>query len=73
MYYRYGHPWSEERLVRVGRWLGGIALVIGTMFAPIAMRWTSIIGLAAWNVMAVVGLTETTICCIARLRGSTVT
>ena len=26
-----GRDWSEERLVRVGRWSGGIALLIGAL------------------------------------------
>jgi len=38
----FGRDWSEERLVRVGRWSGGGALVIGAAFAPIVMRWESL-------------------------------
>jgi SSS family solute:Na+ symporter len=37
-----GKHWSEGRLVRVGRWSGAIALLIGAVFAPIVMRWENI-------------------------------
>ncbi len=37
-----GRTWSEERLVKVGRWSGAIALLIGALFAPIVMRWENI-------------------------------
>ncbi len=50
----FGRHWSEERLVRVGRWSGGIALVIGAVFAPVVMHWTSIFRYAQdiWAPMA---------------------
>ena len=50
----FGRQWSEERLVRVGRWSGGIALLIGALFAPIVMRWESIFRYAQdiWAPMA---------------------
>ena len=50
----WGRNWSEERLVRVGRWSGGIALLIGAAFAPIVMRWESIFRYAQdiWAPMA---------------------
>ena len=37
-----GREWSEERLVRVGRWSGAVALLIGALLAPLVMRWESI-------------------------------
>jgi SSS family solute:Na+ symporter len=37
-----GKQWSERRLVRVGRWSGAIALLIGAVIAPIVMRWENI-------------------------------
>jgi SSS family solute:Na+ symporter len=50
----WGRNWSDERLVRVGRWSGGIALLIGAAFAPIVMRWESIFRYAQdiWAPMA---------------------
>jgi SSS family solute:Na+ symporter len=50
----FGRDWSEERLVRVGRWSGAIALLIGAAFAPIVMRWESIFRYAQdiWAPMA---------------------
>lgn len=49
-----GHTWSEERLVRIGRWSGAIALVIGALLAPVVMRWESIFRYAQdiWAPMA---------------------
>ena len=49
-----GRDWSEERLVRVGRWSGGIALLIGACFAPVVMRWDSLFRYAQdlWAPMA---------------------
>lgn len=49
-----GRNWSEERLVSVGRWSGGIALLIGAAFAPVVMRWESIFRYAQdiWAPMA---------------------
>ena len=38
----WGHKWSEEQLVRVGRWSGAVALLIGALLAPIVMHWQSI-------------------------------
>jgi len=38
----FGRGWSEERLVRVGRWSGALALLIGALLAPLVMRWESI-------------------------------
>jgi SSS family solute:Na+ symporter len=51
---RPGAPWSEERLVRVGRWSGGIALLIGAAFAPVVMKWQNIFRYAqdVWAPMA---------------------
>jgi SSS family solute:Na+ symporter len=37
-----GRNWSEERLVKVGRWSGAIALLIGALLAPVVMRWENI-------------------------------
>ena len=50
----WGRDWSEQRLVSVGRWTGGIALLIGATFAPIVMRWESIFRYAQdiWAPMA---------------------
>jgi len=50
----WGRNWPEERLVRVGRWSGGIALLTGAAFAPIVMRWESIFRYAQdiWAPMA---------------------
>ena len=49
-----GRQWSEERLVRVGRWSGSIALLIGAAFAPVVMKWESIFRYAQdiWAPMA---------------------
>jgi SSS family solute:Na+ symporter len=49
-----GRNWSEERLVSVGRWSGGIALLIGALFAPIVMKWESLFRYAQdiWAPMA---------------------
>jgi SSS family solute:Na+ symporter len=46
--------WSEERLVRIGRWSGGIALLIGAAFAPVVMKWQNIFRYAQdiWAPMA---------------------
>lgn len=37
-----GNKWSEARLVRVGRWSGAIALLVGAVLAPVVMRWENI-------------------------------
>lgn len=37
-----GRNWSEERLVRFGRWAGGIGLLLGALFAPVVMHWENI-------------------------------
>ena len=49
-----GRNWSEERLVAVGRWSGGIALLIGALFAPVVMKWESLFRYAQdiWAMMA---------------------
>jgi len=49
-----GQSWSEERLVRVGRWSGAVALLIGAVLAPLVMRWESIFRYAQdiWAPMA---------------------
>ncbi|MCS7305648.1 MAG: sodium/solute symporter [Thermoguttaceae bacterium] len=49
-----GRDWSEERLVRVGRWSGAAALLIGALFAPVVMRWESLFRYAQdiWAPMA---------------------
>lgn len=49
-----GRDWSEEKLVRVGRWSGGIALLIGALFAPVVMNWQNIFRYAQdiWAPMA---------------------
>ncbi len=49
-----GKHWPEERLVRVGRWSGAIALLIGALFAPVVMRWQNIFRYAQdiWAPMA---------------------
>ncbi len=39
---RFGKDWSEERLVRIGRWSGAIALLIGAMIAPLVMKWENL-------------------------------
>jgi solute:Na+ symporter, SSS family len=38
----FGRNWSEKKLVRIGRWSGAIALLIGAILAPIVMRWESL-------------------------------
>jgi SSS family solute:Na+ symporter len=49
-----GRAWPEERLVRIGRWSGAIALLIGALFAPIVMKWENIFRYAQdlWAPMA---------------------
>jgi solute:Na+ symporter, SSS family len=49
-----GRDWSEARLVRVGRWSGAIALLIGALFAPVVMKWQNIFRYAQdiWAPMA---------------------
>jgi SSS family solute:Na+ symporter len=49
-----GHAWSETRLVRVGRWSGAVALIIGALVAPVVMRWENIFRYAQdiWAPMA---------------------
>jgi SSS family solute:Na+ symporter len=49
-----GREWSEARLVRVGRWSGALALLIGAGFAPIVMKWQNIFRYAQdiWAPMA---------------------
>jgi SSS family solute:Na+ symporter len=49
-----GRDWSEARLVRMGRWSGAIALLIGALFAPIVMKWQNIFRYAQdlWAPMA---------------------
>ncbi len=49
-----GRNWSEQRLVKVGRWSGAIALLVGALFAPIVMRWQNIFRYAQdiWAPMA---------------------
>jgi SSS family solute:Na+ symporter len=49
-----GHEWSEQRLVRVGKWSGAIALLIGALFAPVVMKWENIFRYAQdlWAPMA---------------------
>ena len=37
-----GRNWEEKKLVRVGQWSGGVALLIGALFAPVVMQWGSI-------------------------------
>jgi uncharacterized sodium:solute symporter family permease YidK len=51
---RWGRHWSEEQLVRIGRWSGAIALVVGALLAPIVMHWDSIFRYAQdiWAPMA---------------------
>ncbi len=34
-----GKDWSEEKLVRFGKWAGGIALFFGALMAPVVMNW----------------------------------
>jgi solute:Na+ symporter, SSS family len=49
-----GHAWSEERLVRVGKWSGALALLSGALFAPVVMKWENIFRYAQdiWAPMA---------------------
>jgi SSS family solute:Na+ symporter len=49
-----GKDWPEEKLVRMGRWSGAIALLIGAGFAPIVMKWQNIFRYAQdlWGPMA---------------------
>ena len=49
-----GRDWPEERLVRVGKWSGGVALLIGALFAPVVMKWENIFRYAQdiWAPMA---------------------
>jgi SSS family solute:Na+ symporter len=49
-----GKDWPEDRLVKVGRWSGAIALLIGALFAPIVMKWQNIFRYAQdiWAPMA---------------------
>ncbi|MEX0642543.1 MAG: sodium/solute symporter [Pirellulales bacterium] len=51
---QWGRDWSEEQLVRVGRWSGAIALLVGALLAPIVMHWDSIFRYAQdiWAPMA---------------------
>jgi solute:Na+ symporter, SSS family len=37
-----GRHWPETKLVRVGRWSGAIALLVGALLAPVVMRWENI-------------------------------
>src|SRR5262249_55115782 len=50
----FGRNWSEERLVRIGRWSGAMALLIGALCAPVVMRWENIFRYAQdlWAPMA---------------------
>ncbi len=50
----WGRDWSEERLVRFGRWSGSIALLIGALFAPVVMKWDNLFRYAQdiWAPMA---------------------
>ncbi|MFH1741418.1 MAG: sodium/solute symporter, partial [bacterium] len=49
-----GRNWDEERLVRMGRWSGGIALLIGAILAPVVMKWENLFRYAQdiWAPMA---------------------
>lgn len=49
-----GRDWTETRLVRVGQWSGGLALLLGALFAPIVLKWQSIFRYAQdiWAPMA---------------------
>jgi SSS family solute:Na+ symporter len=46
--------WSEKQLVRIGRWSGAIALLVGALLAPVVMYWDSIFRYAQdiWAPMA---------------------
>jgi solute:Na+ symporter, SSS family len=50
----FGRNWSEKKLVKMGRWSGGIALLIGALWAPVVMHWESIFRYAQdiWALMA---------------------
>jgi SSS family solute:Na+ symporter len=37
-----GKDWSDAKLVRFGQWAGGLALLIGALFAPAVMKWKDI-------------------------------
>lgn len=37
-----GRDWSETKLVRFGQWAGGLALLIGALFAPAVMKWQNL-------------------------------
>lgn len=49
-----GKEWPEEKLVRVGRWSGAVALLLGALFAPAVMKWEIIFRYAQdlWAPMA---------------------
>lgn len=49
-----GRQWPEAKLVRVGRWSGTLALLIGALFAPVVMKWENIFRYAQdlWAPMA---------------------
>ena len=49
-----GRAWPEARLVRVGKWSGAMALLIGALFAPVVMKWQNIFRYAQdlWAPMA---------------------
>lgn len=49
-----GRHWPEERLVRIGRWSGAIALLIGCAIAPVVMKWENLFRYAQdiWTPMA---------------------
>ena len=49
-----GKNWAEKDLVRIGRWSGGIALLIGALIAPIVMKWDNLFRYAQdiWAPMA---------------------
>ncbi len=49
-----GRAWPEERLVRIGKWSGAVALLIGALFAPVVMKWENIFRYAQdiWAPMA---------------------
>jgi SSS family solute:Na+ symporter len=49
-----GRNWDEVKLVKIGRWSGALALLIGALFAPVVMRWENIFRYAQdlWAPMA---------------------
>ncbi len=49
-----GKNWAEKDLVSIGRWSGGIALLIGALIAPIVMKWDNLFRYAQdiWAPMA---------------------